>query len=120
MLKAKVQFIGNVGQMESQYTDGKRGDPKLFCKFSVAVNNGKEKEDTDWYNCTLWEKSAEIFDSMAQVGTQVYIEGALRLKKYQSKGVEKMSAEVKVNDFNILSRGKEREVDDNEPAFMRD
>lgn len=113
MKKATIQLLGNVGQIEAQYTP----QGKLVCKFSVAVNFGKNgNSDTDWYNCVAWERTAEMMNDMVQTGTRVLVEGVQRIKKWESKGGEKhIGIEVTVKDFDVLAKGKPREEQGDNP-----
>lgn len=121
MLKAKIQIKGNVGQIEAQYTP----QGKLVCKFTVAVNFGKKgSNDTDWYNCVAWERTAEMMNEMVQVGTHVLVEGVQRIKKWEDKnGVKHSNVEITVREFDVLAKGKPREAEDESqelPEFMYD
>ena len=119
MLKAKTQIKGNVGQIECQYTP----QGKLVCKFTVAVNFGKNGEkDTDWYNCVAWERTAEMMNDMVQVGTHVLVEGVQRIKKWADKdGNKHLNVELTVREFDVLYKGKPKESSDesqDQPEFM--
>lgn len=121
--KAKIQLVGNVGQIECQYTP--KG--KLVCKFSIGVNFGKKgSNDTDWYPCVAWEGSAELMNDMVQVGTQLFVEGKQRIKKWEDKdGGKHQNVEITVLEFDVIARGKPREEqaeDENQdlPEFMRE
>ncbi|HHR6030743.1 TPA: single-stranded DNA-binding protein [Providencia alcalifaciens] len=61
-----------------------------FASFSVATseiwndrNTGEQRERTDWHNISIQGKLAEIAGQYLRKGSQVYIEGKLRTRKYQ-------------------------------------
>jgi single stranded DNA-binding protein len=121
MLRAKSQIKGNIGKIEAQYTP----QGKLVCKGTVAVNFGKKgSNDTDWYNFVAWENTADIMNSLVQVGTLVMLEGVQRIRKWEDKeGKTHVFVEVTVRDFDVLARGKPREEQAEEesqelPEFM--
>ncbi|MTC53855.1 single-stranded DNA-binding protein [Providencia alcalifaciens] len=73
-----------------------------FASFSVATseiwndrNTGEQRERTDWHNISIQGKLAEIAGQYLRKGSQVYIEGKLRTRKYQGNdGQEKNITEV--------------------------
>jgi single-strand DNA-binding protein len=73
-----------------------------FASFSVATseiwndrNTGEQRERTDWHNISIQGKLAEIAGQHLRKGSQVYIEGKLRTRKYQGNdGQEKNITEV--------------------------
>lgn len=119
-LHKEVSLTGNVGQMDSQYTD----TGKLTCKFSLAVSTGYgDKKETEWYECIAWERTAEILSEYAGKGSKLQVRGDFKLQAYISKKYEEPRAKlvVTVRDFQFLSPKKEAgEVEEDEPDFMRD
>lgn len=107
----KIQIIGNLGRdPEMRYTPG--GTP--VTNFSVAVNrvsrgqDGQTAEETEWFRVECWEKLAEIADQYLKKGSQVYIEGRLRTRKYTGNdGVERTAVEIVARDMIMLSGREE-------------
>ncbi len=82
----RVQLIGNIGK-EPQF-DYKKEDTAVL-KFSVAVNSKvKDKKTTEWFNVVAFDKLAETLKVYLKAGIQVYVEGALKIKKYENKDKE--------------------------------
>ncbi len=82
----RVQLIGNIGK-EPQF-DYKKEDTAVI-KFSVAVNSKvKDKKITEWFNVVAFDKLAETLKVYLKAGMQVYVEGALKIKKYENKDKE--------------------------------
>lgn len=98
----KVILVGNVGQdPEMRYMPS----GGAVCNLSIATSEswndkqtGEKKEQTEWHRVVLFGKLAEIAGEYVKKGTQLYIEGQLRTRKWTDQsGVERYSTEVVVN-----------------------
>lgn len=59
---------------------------------------GEKKESVEWHRVVLFGKLAEIAGEYLRKGSQVYIEGQLRTRKWNDNaGVEKYTTEIVVN-----------------------
>ena len=59
---------------------------------------GENKEITEWHRVVLFGKLAEVAGEYLKKGSQVYIEGQLRTRKWQDQGgQERYTTEVVVN-----------------------
>ncbi|MBQ0399316.1 single-stranded DNA-binding protein [Providencia rettgeri] len=73
-----------------------------FANFSVATSEtwkdkstGEKRERTDWHNIVIQGKLAEVAGQYLKKGSQVYIEGKMRTRKYQGNdGQDKYITEV--------------------------
>ena len=99
--------IGNLGKdPEVRYTAG--GDP--IANFSIACTEswkdkqtGEKKEMTEWVRISVFGKLAEICGQYLKKGSQVYIEGSLRTRKWMDKdGVERYTTEIRCDDMKML------------------
>jgi single-strand DNA-binding protein len=64
---------------------------------------GEQQERTEWHRVALFGRLAEIAGEYLRKGSQVYIEGSLRTRKWQDKqGNERYSTEVVGNDLQML------------------
>jgi single-strand DNA-binding protein len=64
---------------------------------------GDMKEITEWHRVSMFGKLAEITGQYVKKGSQVYIEGSLRTRKWtDSAGVEKYSTEIKAETMQML------------------
>jgi single-strand DNA-binding protein len=79
----------------------------------ATTESFKDKQSNEWQERTEWHRVA-LFDRLAEVageylrkGSQVYIEGRLRTRKWQDKqGNDRYSTEIVANDMQMLgSRG---------------
>lgn len=59
------------------------------CSFSVAINNGKDKDGNerpaDFINCRAWRETANFISKWFQKGKMIAIEGKFKTDKYQHK-----------------------------------
>lgn len=103
----KVIIVGNVGRdPELKYLPS--GD--AVTNISVATTDrykdkqtGEMKEITEWHRVSMFSKLAEITGQYVKKGSQVYIEGSLRTRKWtDSAGVEKYSTEIKADTMKML------------------
>lgn len=99
--------IGNLGRdPETRYT----ASGEAICNFSIACTEswkdkqtGEKKEMTEWVRISTFGKLAEICSQYLKKGSQVYVEGSLRTRKYTDKdGVEKFSTEIRCDDMKML------------------
>jgi single-strand DNA-binding protein len=103
----RVIVVGNLGRdPETRY------DPKGACMTNIAVAttdkwkdkaSGEQKEATEWHRIAFFGKLAEIAGQYLKKGSQVYIEGKLRTRKWTDKaGVEKYSTEIIADTMQML------------------
>ena len=57
------------------------------CSFTVAVNNGKDKDgkerEADFINCKAWRQTAEFISRYFTKGKMIAIEGKFKTDKYK-------------------------------------
>jgi single-strand DNA-binding protein len=103
----KVILVGNIGKdPETRYMP----NGKAVTNFSVATSEGwtdkqtgDKQERTEWHNVVLFEKLAEIAAEYLHKGSQVYIEGSLRTRKWQDKeGKDRYTTEIVGRDMQML------------------
>ena len=64
---------------------------------------GEQQERTEWHRVALFGRLAEIAGEYLRKGSQVYIEGSLRTRKWQDKeGKDRYSTEIVGNDLQML------------------
>ncbi len=103
----KVIIVGNLGRdPETRYMPS--GD--ALTNIAVATTDkwkdkatGEQKEATEWHRIAFFGKLAEIAGQYLKKGSQVYVEGKLRTRKYTDKdGVEKYSTEIVADTMQML------------------
>ena len=64
---------------------------------------GEQQERTEWHRVALFGRLAEIAAEYLKKGSQVYIEGSLRTRKWQDKqGNDRYSTEIIGNELQML------------------
>nr|DAX81952.1 MAG TPA: Single strand binding protein [Caudoviricetes sp.] len=102
----KVILIGRLGRdPETRFM----ANGEAVCNFSVATSekytdkNGQRQEATEWHEVTMFRKLAEIAGQYLTKGSQVYLEGKIRSRKYQGKdGIERTAYEIIANEMKML------------------
>lgn len=103
----KITIIGNLGRdPEMRYMQS--GD--AVTNFSVATNrryrtrDGQQRDETEWFNVSAWGRLAEITNQYLSRGSQVYVEGWLSSRLYQSQtGETRVSLDVRASEVQFLS-----------------
>ena len=104
----KVMLIGNVGtDPEVRYLDGntKVATFRLATTERFKDRSGETRENTEWHNIVAWGQPADVCERFVRKGTQLYIEGRLRTRKYTDRnGQEKYTTEINVDTLQLLGR----------------
>jgi len=108
----KIILIGNVGSdPEMRYTP----NGKAVTSFSMATNrrystaSGESREETDWFRISAWGKQAEQCNQYLSKGRQVYVEGRLHARNWETQeGQTRTSLEVTAD--RVLFLGKRPEA----------
>ena len=98
----KVILVGNLGQdPEVRYMPNSNAVTTLSIATSESWRDkqtGEMKEQTEWHRVVLFGKLAEVASEYLRKGSQVYIEGQLRTRRWQDQhGQDRYSTEVVVN-----------------------
>ena len=100
-------IVGNVGRdPETRFMPS--GD--AVTNISVATSDrykdkqsGEMKETTEWHRVAFFGKLAEIAGQYLKKGSQVYVEGRLRTRKWtDASGQEKYSTEIVAETMQML------------------
>jgi single-strand DNA-binding protein len=78
--------------------------------FTVATNEswkdkqtGEQKERTEWHKVAMFNRLAEIAAEYLRKGSQVYIEGKLRTRKWQGQdGQDRYTTEIIADEMQML------------------
>jgi len=119
----KVIVVGNLGKdPETRFMP----DGKAVCNFSVATTDtwkdkatGEKKEATEWHRVSSFGRLAEICGEYLKKGSQVYIEGKLRTRKWQDKeGQDRYTTEIIADAMQML--GSRSGMGSGEPRETRE
>lgn len=110
----KVILVGNLGnEPETKYMPSGGAVTNISIATSESwkdKNSGQMQERTEWHRVVLFNRLAEIAGEYLKKGSKVYVEGALRTRKWQSKdGVDMYTTEIVANEMQMLdSRGENK------------
>ena len=66
--------------------------------------SGEQQERTEWHRVALFGRLAEVAGEYLRKGSQVYIEGSLRTRKWQDKqGTERYTTEIVANEMLMVN-----------------
>lgn len=103
----RVTIVGNLGKdPEAKFMPN--GD--AVTNITVATteswkdkNSGEKKEVTEWHRIVFFRKLAEIAGQYLKKGSQVYIEGSLKTRKWQDKdGQDRYTTEIVASELKML------------------
>ena len=103
----KVIIVGNLGgDPETRYMPSGAAVTNL----TVATNEswkdkqtGEQKERTEWHKVAMFNRLAEIAAEYLRKGSQVYIEGKLRTRKWQDQnGNDRWTTEIIADEMQML------------------
>jgi len=103
----KVILVGNLGRdPETRYMP----DGAAITNVSVATSfqwtdkaSGEKKEETEWHRVVFRGRLAEIAGEYLKKGSQVYVEGRLRTRKWQDKeGQDRYTTEIMADAMKML------------------
>jgi single-strand DNA-binding protein len=105
----KVIIVGNLGKDPETRTFPSGG---RVCNVTIATSerwkdktSGEMKELTEWHRVVFNDRLAEIAGEYLRKGSQVYVEGSIRTRKYTDKdGVEKYATEIRADEMKMLGK----------------
>ena len=103
----KVIIVGNLGR-DPEMRTFPSGD--RVANVTVATTDkwkdkqsGEMKEATEWHRIVFNGRLAEIAGEYLRKGSQVYVEGSLRTRKWTDKdGIEKYTTEIRADQMQML------------------
>jgi len=103
----KVILVGNLGaDPESRAMPSGSAVTNIRVATSESwkdKNTGDQQERTEWHNVAFFGRLAEVAGEYLRKGSQVYIEGKLRTRKWQDRdGNDRWTTEVIANEMQML------------------
>ena len=103
----KVMLIGRLGQdPEVKYLPS--GGAVTNASLATSEkwkdkNTGQPQERTEWHKIVFFNKLGEIAGEYLKKGSMVYVEGALRTRKWQAQdGTDRYSTEIGASEMQML------------------
>lgn len=103
----KVILVGNCGKdPETRYMPSGGAVTNISIATSESwkdKQSGETKERTEWHNIVFFNRLAEIAGEYLRKGSQIYVEGSLRTRKWQDKsGNDRYTTEIVANEMQML------------------
>ncbi|MBS0407222.1 MAG: single-stranded DNA-binding protein [Proteobacteria bacterium] len=103
----KVILVGNLGR-DPEMRTFPSGDQVANVTLATTdkwrdKQSGEPREHTEWHRLVFNGKLAEIAGQYLRKGSQIYVEGSIRTRKWQGQdGQDKYSTEVRVDQMQML------------------
>ena len=109
----KAILVGRLGQAPELKT---LPSGNSVCNFSIATseswldkNTKQKQEKTEWHRVTVYGKVADNCDKFLDKGSQVYVEGKITTRSWETdKGEKRYSTEINANTVQFLSTNLEK------------
>ena len=103
----KVILVGNLGaDPETRYMPSGSAVTNLSVATSESWKDkqtGEQKDRTEWHKVAMFNRLAEIAAEYLRKGSQVYIEGKLRTRKWQDRdGNDRWTTEIIADEMQML------------------
>lgn len=104
----KVILVGHTGdEVKMKYFEG----GNCIGRFPLATNEdyinkttGERISNTEWHNCVVRNKAAEVCEKYLHKGDKVYIEGRIKSRQWTSEdGQQRYTTEIQVQEFTFLN-----------------
>ncbi|MDR2556481.1 MAG: single-stranded DNA-binding protein [Bacteroidales bacterium] len=101
----KVILLGNLGRDPEVFVF-ENGNKKV--RLAVATSemwrtkNSEKVEHTEWHSVVLYRGLADVAEKYLKKGNAVYIEGLLRTRSWEDKGVKKYFTEVEAQKMSLI------------------
>lgn len=111
----KSQLIGNLGaDPEVRYMP----DGTATASITVATTDswkdkatGEKKERTEWHRVVFFKGLAEVVGQYLKKGSQIFVEGKLRTRKWTDKsGIDRYTTEIVGREMQMLGKRADNEV----------
>jgi single-strand DNA-binding protein len=102
----KVILVGRLGKdPETRYMTN--GEAVTNATLATSENwkdkTGEKQEKTEWHNLVFYRRLAEVAGEYLKKGAQIYVEGKLQTRKWQTKeGQDRYTTEIIVDQMQML------------------
>ena len=117
----KVIIVGNLGKdPETRYAPSGDAVTNIFVATTETWKDkasGEKREATEWHLVVFFGKLAEIAGQYLKKGSQVYLEGKLKTRKWQDKdGQDRYTTEINADEMKMLgSKGDGQQQEGQRP-----
>ncbi|MBV8246160.1 MAG: single-stranded DNA-binding protein, partial [Candidatus Eremiobacteraeota bacterium] len=102
----RIILVGNLTRdPEIRYTQ----TSKSVTKFTLAVNNPRNKEETTFVDIVAWDRLGETCNTYLKKGQSCLVEGRLVIRSYDDKdGNKRKATEVVIDNMQMLGSPRDR------------
>lgn len=120
----KVIIVGNLGndpEIRAMPTGEQVANITVATSESwTDKNSGEKKTQTEWHRIVLYRRLAEIAAQYLHKGSQVYVEGRLKTRKWQdNNGQDRYTTEIQGDNLQMLG-GRNQDAAQNKPPKQQD
>tara|TARA_B100001245_G_C22826227_1_gene397466 strand:- start:418 stop:846 length:429 start_codon:yes stop_codon:yes gene_type:complete len=105
----KMIVIGNVGtDPEMRYTPNGNAVTsfRIATNYRYTTSEGEQKEETEWFTVTAWNRLAEQCNQYVTKGMKVYAEGRLKSESWTGNDEQtRFRNEIVASQVRFLDRG---------------
>lgn len=117
----KTQLIGNLGaDVDSRYLPDGTPVTTVSLATTEAWKNkqtGEKEERTEWHRVVFFKGLAEVANKYLKKGSQIYVEGRLRTRKWTDKdGIDRYTTEIIGDEMQMLGKKEGGGAPSNAPA----
>src|SRR5579863_7160804 len=96
----RIILVGNLTRdPEIRYTQSGKG----VTKFTLAVNNPRNREETTFVDIVAWDRLGETCNTYLKKGMNALVEGRLVIRSYDDKdGNKRKATEVVIDNMQML------------------
>ena len=102
----KVILVGNLGaDPEVRYLPSGEAvaNIRIATTDTWKDKDGNKQEATEWHRISFFGRQAEVCGQYLKKGSQIYVEGSIRTRKWQDKeGQDRYSTEIKGDRMQML------------------
>lgn len=103
----KVILVGNAGRDPETRVVGENSVTTLALATSEKYKdkNGQAKEVTTWHEIVFWNKLGGIVAQYVKKGSSIYVEGSIKVEKYQKDGQDVYRTKIVASSMQLLGGG---------------
>lgn len=115
----QVSLVGRLTiDPELKYTQNNKANTRII----IAVK--RDKENSDFINCTAWNKTAELIAGYFKKGDMIAVTGNIKTGNYEKEGKKIYTTEIWINGITFLGgnkkESKEEETENNVESDEKD
>ena len=117
----KVILVGNLGR-DPEMRSFPNGDQVANVTLATTdkwkdKQSGEPREHTEWHRLVFNGRLAEIAGQYLRKGSQIYVEGSIRTRKWQDQsGQDRYATEVRVDQMQMLGGRQDADSGERQPS----